>query len=63
MEFLWQDDICKTDQAAGRFLNMPVPCNRMISLYFRQHIQFSKLLLFHQNQCEQFSLSGCFFHR
>lgn len=49
MEFLWQDDICKTDQAAGRFLNMPVPCNRKISLCVRQHIQFSKLLLFRQN--------------
>lgn len=49
MEFLWQDDICKTDQATERFLNMPVPYNRKISLCFRQHIQFSKLLLFRQN--------------
>ena len=33
MEFLWQNYICKTDQAAGRFLNMPVPCNGKISLW------------------------------
>lgn len=56
MKSLLHHDMCKTDLASGKFLNMPVPCNRKICLCSGQHIQFRKLLLFHQNEFEQFSL-------